>query len=332
MPVTKQKLIRHYALDRCFRSRTRQYYIEDLLNECNKDLQRHDCEPVSLRTLKNDLNEFEDIYKEAEIDHIPDGNGRVYYRYSDLRFSIAKAPLNDDELAKLKDTVLMLSRFKGLPQFGWMEEVLTEIQTKLHIEGHTDSVIGFESNEDIKGLEWLNPLFDCIVCRQAVCMRYRPFHGDEILWILHPYYIRQFNNRWFLFALNDADSKIVNVALDRIVSVSPSATKYLPNTDIDFTEYFDDVIGVTIPEGVTAEHILLRFTPNRLPYILSKPLHASQKTKDIDNGIVEITVIPNRELVSLLLSFGDDVEVLQPGHLRQEIREKIAGMSRMYSD
>ena len=31
MPVTKQKLIRHYALDRCLRNQTRRYYIEDLL-------------------------------------------------------------------------------------------------------------------------------------------------------------------------------------------------------------------------------------------------------------------------------------------------------------
>ena len=34
MPVTKQKLIRHYALDRCLRNQTRRYYIEDLLMEC----------------------------------------------------------------------------------------------------------------------------------------------------------------------------------------------------------------------------------------------------------------------------------------------------------
>ena len=39
MPVTKQKLIRHYALDRCLRNQTRRYYIEDLLAECNKALE-----------------------------------------------------------------------------------------------------------------------------------------------------------------------------------------------------------------------------------------------------------------------------------------------------
>ena len=55
-----------------------------------------------------------------------------------------------------------------------------------------------------------------------------------------------------------------------------------------------------------------------------KPLHPSQKIKDREQGIIEITVIPNRELEAQLLWFGNDVEVLQPTQLRQQIAEKIA--------
>lgn len=121
----------------------------------------------------------------------------------------------------------------------------------------------------------------------------------------------------------------MNVALDRIRDIQPSSAKYQP-TDIDFSEYFDDVIGVTIPQDCQPEHVLLRFAPNRLPYVLSKPLHPSQKTKDKANGIIEITVKPNRELMALMLEFGDDVEVLQPKMLREQIAEKIANMHNLY--
>ena len=89
------------------------------------------------------------------------------------------------------------------------------------------------------------------------------------------------------------------------------------------------MIGVTIPD-VPAEHVLLKFSPSRFPYVHSKPLHHSQKLKDKENGIIEITVKPNRELMALLLEFGDDVEVLQPKHLRQEIQEKIKKMQQLY--
>ena len=146
-------------------------------------------------------------------------------------------------------------------------------------------------------------------------------------WTLSPYHIKQYNNRWFLLAGNE-NGCIVNVALDRIVAIEPSIAKYQP-TDIDFEEYFDDVIGVTIPD-VPAEHVLLKFSPSRFPYVHSKPLHHSQKVKDKESGIIEITVKPNRELMALLLEFGDDVEVLQPEHLRQEVQEKIQRMQQLY--
>jgi len=102
MPVTKQKLIRHYALDRCLRNQTRRYYIEDLLAECNKALEAVDCLPISLRTIKNDINEFETLYNTV-IAHIPDSHGRIYYRYEDPQFSLQKSLLSDEEVAKLKN-------------------------------------------------------------------------------------------------------------------------------------------------------------------------------------------------------------------------------------
>ena len=47
--------------------------------------------------------------------------------------------------------------------------------------------------------------------------------------------------------------------------------------------------------------------------------------------LIEKTVIPNRELESLIFSFGNDVEVLQPEVLRKQIAEKIANMHKLYN-
>ena len=326
MPVVKQKLIRHQALDSCFRNRNKRYYIEDLLDACNRALTRYECTPVSVRTVKYDINEFEALYH-VNVEHLRDAYGRVYYRYEDPDFSIRQLPLNEEELSTLKDTVLMLSRLKGLPQFGWMTELLTKVEVEMQQSEHTANVISFDANPYVTGLEYLESLFNYIINQQAIELNYQPFGKPEVHWTLSPYHIKQYNNRWFLFAA-DEHGRIVNVALDRIVAIEPSIAKYQP-TDIDFEEYFDDVIGVSIPD-VPAEHVLLKFSQNRLPYVLSKPLHPSQKTKDKSNGIIEITVKPNRELMAILLEFGDDVEVLQPEHLRQEIQEKIKKMQRLY--
>lgn len=326
MPVVKQKLIRHQALDSCFRNPNKRYYIEDLLDACNRALQRYDCTPVSLRTVKYDLNEFEELYH-VNVEHLKDAYGRVYYRYEDTNFSIRQLPLSEEELSTLKDTVLMLSRLKGLPQFEWMTELLTKVEAEMQQSEHTANVISFNANPYVTGLEYLESLFNYIINQQTIELDYQPYGKPEVHWTLSPYHIKQYNNRWFLFAA-DEQGRMVNVALDRILAIEPSTSKYQP-TDIDFEEYFDDVIGVTIPD-VPTEHMLLKFSPGRLPYVLSKPLHHSQKTKDKVNGVIEITVKPNRELMALLLEFGEDVEVLRPEHLRKEIYENIFKMWQLY--
>jgi predicted DNA-binding transcriptional regulator YafY len=198
-------------------------------------------------------------------------------------------------MAKLKDTVVMLSRLKGLPQFDWMAETLAEIETKMHLNNHTESIIGFEGNEYLQGLDHLETLFNYILSKQSIELTYQPFGKPVQVLTLHPYYIKQHNSRWFLLA-EDADSgNMMTLALDRIQGIEPSHVAYR-ETDIDFSEYFDDVIGVSIPQGKEPEHVLLRFASSRLPYVLSKPLHPSQKAKDKQQGLIEITVIPNREL------------------------------------
>ena len=49
----------------------------------------------------------------------------------------------------------------------------------------------------------------------------------------------------------------------------------------------------------------------------------SQKIIDHANRIIEISVIPNKELLTTILTYGNDIEVLSPEHIRNEIRAII---------
>ena len=66
------------------------------------------------------------------------------------------------------------------------------------------------------------------------------------------------------------------------------------------------------------------FAPGKALYILTKPIHGSQKEKFFDKDVgltITIEVIPNYELKSLLLSFGNEVKVVSPNWLQQELKE-----------
>lgn len=332
MAQNKGAIVRYRAIDRCLRSKYGKYGIEELRAACAEALYDAFSErmSVSRRQIYDDINHMEsNAGYRAEIEHYRDGK-KMYYRYADPDFSIEKTPISQEEMDQLKETILILNRFKGMPQFEWMEEILSKLEDQFHLKGAEDSVIGFEQNLDLKGLENITPLFEAIVNKQVLNIRYKSFKKYKpITCEVHPYYLKQYNNRWFLFGWNTEFGAITNFALDRIEAVSHILGEYKPKpAGLDFDEYFDDVVGVTIPKG-KVEHIVMRVAPDRYPYIKNKPLHPSQHNYDKEFRI-SIDVIPNNELIALLLSFGSQLEVLEPQDVREMMKEHVRILNKFY--
>ena len=330
MAQNKGAIVRYRAIDRCLRSKHGKYGIEELRAACAEALYDAFSERMTVgrRQIYDDLNHMEsNAGYRAEIEHYRDGK-KMYYRYADPNFSIEKVPVTPEEMDQLKETILMLNRFKGMPHFEWMEEILSKLEDKFHLKGAEDSVIGFEQNLDLKGLENITPLFEAIVNKQVLNIRYKSFKKN-ITCEVHPYYLKQYNNRWFLFGWNTEFGAITNFTLDRIEAVSHMLGEYKPKpAGLDFDEYFDDVVGVTIPKG-KVEHIVMRVAPDCYPYIKNKPLHASQHNYDKEFR-VSIDVIPNNELIALLLSFGSQLEVLEPQNVRDMMKEHVKTLNKFY--
>ena len=333
MPTNKHAIIRYHVLDRCFSDVYKHYFVEDLIEACNKALYEYDgSKGISRRQIFDDINFMEDPEGyHVKLKRIKEGK-RTYYRYENTDYSIDDKPLSEKEIVQLEQTIAMLERFKGLAGFGWMDELLMQLRYRFSVRGEDKSVIGFEQNDQLVGLKYLTPLFNAIINKQVVHIDYKDYREKVHSWEIHPYYLKQYNNRWFLLGLNDKRKTITNVALDRIESISLSSIKYIRNYDIDFERYFNDIVGVTIPEdeGSKVETVELKFSPKRFPYVKSKPLHRSQLTINEEERIVAIEVRPNWELETLLLSFGPDVEVLAPALLREKIAQKALGLSDIY--
>jgi len=334
MSVNKNALIRYQVLDRCFRNPGRMYFWEDLLEECNKALINFD--PKSEGVQRRQL--FEDIrFMQSEqgwsvpLEKKRYGR-RVYYRYSDLSFSINNQPLNDSEAEQIKAALQILSRFSGTPQFEWVNEMIPMLESRFGLSKRENEVIAYDSNIDLKGLHFLTPIFNAIINERVLSISYKDFKSSEpYVIIFHPYYLKQFNNRWFSFGLNAANNNPYwNLALDRIEDISETNLDY-KKSQIDWEDYFYDIIGVTRPEGVEVKEIVLKFSPAIAPYIITKPIHPSQKQKNEPSGLeIRINVIPNYELENLILSFGEDVQVLSPQDFKERIAYRVSQMNNLY--
>ena len=325
MASNKHAQIRYKVLDDCFSNFRRKFYFDDLMDRCNdalRELYGEEHAGIKTRTLRSDINYIRTRAAEAgvEVQVNDDGNG-YYYRYSEPDFSIFKRGLGEDDLAQLKETILMLQRFKGTPNFDWMSELVVKLEDKLDLRGFSKSVVGYDEIKSYTGLDWFQDIFDAIINKSVLHVQYKTFKDVVYEWTIHPYYIKEYNNRWFLFGLNEEQHTIYNVPLDRIENLEQVNKEYI-TTDIDFETYLDDVVGVSVFPG-KKETIQLQFSAHRFPYVLTKALHQSQRIVDFDNRIIEISVIPNNELEALILSFGRDVEVLAPDTYRTQIQTVI---------
>lgn len=317
MATNKHAIIRYRTLDKCFSNRFRKYFIEDLMDACSEALSEYAGEGVTIsrRQIFDDMNFMKtDAGYAAPLESLRDGR-RTFYRYSEKDFSIDNRPLNPDETEQLANALEVFSRVKGLPGFQWMQNLETHLRSTL--EENEQPIISFQENEFLVGKDHLQRLYNFIKNKQVLDITYQGFSMDTPeVFEIHPYYLKQYNNRWYVFGWNGEEDKLYNLPLDRIESFEIKQAEFRP-CDIDFAEYFDDIVGVTNnPDAEVVEVILEAKNDIVLPYIISKPLHGSQKVKD---NSIRLEVKINYELKSLIRSFGNQLEVLEPVELRENL-------------
>lgn len=335
MATNKHATIRYHALDQCFSNTGRRYYMENLIEACNIALYEYSGSTEGIKRRQV----FEDIkFMESEqgwsipLEHCKDGK-KIFYRYSERSFSIKNQSINETEVIQLKETLSILTRFKGMPQFEWMEEILIRIESAFNLKGNKKAIVGFEQNPYLKGLNFFTDLFNAIQYNKVLVIKYKGFKQKMSINItLHPYFLKQFNSRWFLFGYNEDINSISNLALDRIFEIKESKIAYLANTTIDFNEYFEDVIGVTVKANQEPVKIILQVSNDLWPYIETKPIHGSQKVKSKDGNfvIIELSVFINYELSSLIFSFGEKVKVISPDDLKLVIKKRAESLLENY--
>lgn len=339
MSEVKNPLVRYQVLDKCLRDTSRYYSAVDLLKLVNQRLEERNGtgssrSQIGRVQLHEDLKSLAELYgAEIEIRKSP-SDGRVkLYRYLDPNFSINNQPLSEHEASGIKNAIEILSRFQGLPQFELISEIIPALEERFGNQATSKQTsIEFSSNKYLQGLEYLTPLYNAVVNQRVLSISYQDFKSPEPYDVLiHPYYLKQYNNRWFLFGRNDrSDVESWNLSLDRIKSIDETTIPFKQST-IDWSEYFSDIIGVT-KKDAAVETVELLFSTEQAPYILTKPIHESQKKKYNDERglLITIDVIPNFELEKLLLSFGERLTVLSPEYLRERISERFFKASNMY--
>jgi predicted DNA-binding transcriptional regulator YafY len=289
----------------------------------------------STNTIRTDLEFIEMHYPNIRV--IDKHYGRnLKYTYEDHSSSIFQLTFSDDEIAQLTQCIAILSKFQGLPQSEWLEDFLERAKVAIEVQSDGKPVVGFDECPYLTGRELFAKLLTAILKKRVLHIHYKNFRTNVAReMVFTPYYLKEYNKRWFLFGVSEGYTTLTNLALDRIESAEemPHET-YVPNEQYDFNnDYFEDIVGVTHHEG-PEQTIQLRVNNETLPYIKTKPLHGSQRVVDVNDQYttISIQVIPNFELEQLLLTYGEGVTVLSPDTFKERMRQRIAAMARNYEE
>lgn len=334
MAVNKNALIRYKTIDKCLRNRFRQWTLNDLIEACSDALYDYEGKDtnVSKRTVQLDIQNMrsDKLGYNAPIVVVD----RKYYTYDEDDYSIMNLPISDQDLSKLTEAVHFLSQFKGFSHFNELNSTVQKLQDQIYAQRTNKTpLIDFEKNDDLKGLEYLDILYQSILNKNTISLTYKSFKARHAeTFIYYPFMLKEFNNRWFVIGKKKQRMGIMNLALDRILAVEESSIPYINDPNFDAETHFKHAIGVSVIPNHSGDEMEFYITQKHAPYVETKPFHWSQKTiaRDYYGIVISLQVQHNYELEKKILGLGDGIRVIKPERLKRVIQERLHGAIDLY--
>ena len=365
MPSNKNAVVRYMYLDQMLSDRYNKYTCEALLKKVNERLElagfptiggdRSDYEHYirsGKRVIQLDLQALQDAPFNMEIDSSERLNGAPVYRYSDQTQSLFSKPLSDDEKRLLHEVLNTLGQFSGLNNFEWLNDLQEKLNDKRAFgRGEYDKevqrsrkIIFFNSNEYLKGRNYLGTLFSLIANKKVINVKYEPFGESPKSVRLYPYLLKQYNSRWYLIGTPLATKEFpyskdfyLNLPLDRIRDIIVVEGVDYVDCDESLEERYEDIVGVTWLKEEKLAEILIAVKNSFVGYVDTKPIHGSQIKYSAeqqeklhtkyptlrDYTFYALNLKPNRELYNTIYSYGENIILVSPTKIREKMIKEL---------
>jgi predicted DNA-binding transcriptional regulator YafY len=328
MAWNKKALIRYRTIDKCLQNHSRKWTLENIIEECSNvlyELEGKDVQ-ISKRTIQLDIQlmRSDKLGYNAPIQVYE----KKYYCYSDLDFSITDIPLTKVDMDVLTESVEMLKQFKKFSLFNELNGVIQKLEDKVFNESaNRKPIIHIDKNENLKGLELIDTLYQAILKRVVLKITYQSFSAKSPnTFNFHGYILKEFNNRWFLVGRRDGLPKVRTLALDRMIKVDIDLSVEYEQENFEADTFYSNTYGVTVLSDDQLIEIEMKIDRYNAPYVLTKPFHSSQHIlNEFEDGSVSIglKVHHNFEIERLLIGFSESIEILKPASLRKRLRDKF---------
>ncbi len=329
-------LIRYSTIDRCLRDPSRTYNLESLREACAQAVEDHTgtYKKPSIRTLRYDISHMRSGAL-GYIAPIEFSQEKGYY-YTNPNFSIHNFKFNKSIVPQLKDALLLLHQFTQENQLSHLQQAVLNLREALCLnkEENYQPKLYLETSTNAPGQRWLNDIYMSISRSKAITLHYFPFVEEPLYITISPYFIKEYNNRWYVIGYDHNNTRVVNLSLDRINSIRDSIRPFDATHKPAHDEMYAHIYGVTIPEDNTPVLITFETTKIQAKYLDTKPIHPSQKKlEEREKGRIRYTieVCVNYEIIHRFMAAGTGLEVLSPQPVRDEMLRIVSTLYKKYT-
>lgn len=195
------------------------------------------------------------------------------------------------------------------------------------------------------GQTWLTCIADAMRRNHVLSITHQGFGKPEpSTFDIEPYFLKVVKRRWYVVArspyysernkeqgVKPSDVYLV-YALDRISDIQDTERTFKMKKNFDVHSYFEGCCGA-ITSNESPQKIVLRAYNGFADYLRTLPLHESQREigSDDESTLFEYHLKPTFDFYQLVLAQGDQVEVLEPEPVRNEIRNFAQNMLDYYT-
>lgn len=332
MPLSKNQNTRIRIINECLSQKNKYWSLEQLVKKiASADIS------ISESSIKKDLKEMKTseqlkYFAPIKYNKLHDG-----YHYTDPDYSIDKIPLNKEDIKALEIAASTLKQYQYIPlmkEFTGAVDKIIRVVNRVKRDEHKSVLefIEFEKTPIALGIEFMDEIVNAILNSRVLKMTYQKFAEPSKEVLIHPYFIKEYRNRWYLIGLNEHYQKIRTYAYDRMISIEQvDFPVFKINNYINTETYLRNCIGINQMDD-KIEKVILIFNSKEGKYIKTQKLHHSQTivSDDSDYLTVGLQLIINFELIGIILSYGANVKVLEPKSLADKIMDITTKTANQY--
>lgn len=325
MPINKKAYRRYRVIDACIRNKMRPYpTMEELIEACREKLDVD----VSSETIQKDIANMKLPSPDGLDAPIKFNRAKGGYMYTNPAYSISGISLNTDDISAIKESLDLLNdlgreRLSGKFKFA-MEKVLASMKEEIPEDFANKKIIQTDIPSGARGYEHFELFYSATRDEIPVSFVHYSYQKRQFKSLtVHPFVIKEFQNRWYVIGFSELHHEIRTFGLDRIYAPFLTYESFRRVDTNHRLTYLNDVFGVFPLRDGEKEKIEIHADPIVAYYFQAYPIHQSQEIKmnDYGNAVISWELVPSLELAQLILSYGDQVQVVEPERLKQYIKK-----------